>query len=136
MCFIDLTKAYDTVNRRMLFSKLQVAGIGMKFLAVLRDMYNGVRYAVKYQGRASTMFLSNRGLKQGDPLSPKLFNCFTADVMKLLLPETCVPSLNGVPVPVVFFADDLVLMATTPEALQRLMNSFVQYCDANKLIVN
>ena len=136
MCFIDLTKAYDTVNRRMLFAKLHASGIGTRFLAVLRDMYTGVSYAVKYQGRVSTMFLSNRGLKQGDPLSPKLFNCFTADVMKVLLHETCVPFLNGVPVPALFFADDLVLMATTPEALQRLMNSFVAYCDQNKLIVN
>ena len=136
MCFVDLQKAYDTVDRPLLFLKLKRAGIGSKFLALLIDMYTGVEYAVKYMGVASAMFRSNRGLKQGDGLSPKLFNCFMADVMSTLLEIVEVPSLGGVPIPALFFADDLVLMANTPEALQQLINKFQAYCLTNKLSIN
>ena len=82
------------------------------------------------------MFPSNRGLKQGDGLRPKLFNCFTADVMKMLLQVRDVPTLDGIPVPALFFADDLVLMANSPAALQELINLFDTYCGANKLSIN
>ena len=136
MCFVDLTKAYDTVDRNKLFLKLRNAGIGTKFLAVLKDMFTGVEYVIKLAGRASRGFYSNRGLKQGDGMSPKLFNCFTADAMLTLLQETEVPYLDGIPIPALFFADDLVLMATTAEALQRLINRFTIYCEENSLEIN
>ena len=136
ICFIDLTKAYDTVNRKLLFEKLKTAGVGSKFLAVLTDMYCGVQYAIKTEGRASELFSLNRGLKQGDGMSPKLFNCFTANAMEVLLIERDVPHLEGVPIPALCFADDLVLMATSAEALQRLINTFTTYCEKNYLEIN
>ena len=136
MCFVDLTKAYDTVHRGLLMHKLRNAGIGSKFNAIMTDMLHGVQYTIKTEGQTSVFFESNRGLKQGDPISPKTFNCFMADAMRVLLQEEEVPHLQGVPIPALFFADDVVLMATSAEALQRLINSFVEYCDNNYLQVN
>ena len=63
MCFVDPTKAYDTVNREMLFTKLRRADIGSKFLSVMTDMYRGVQYAIKLEGMASDLFGSDRGVK-------------------------------------------------------------------------
>ena len=136
MCFIDLTKAYDTVCRPLLLRKLREAGAGSKFLGLLADMYRGVTYCIKVNGRVSCFFASNRGLKQGGAMSPKLFNGFMADAMIELLREKDVPLLGQVPVPALFFADDVVLMARTPEALQRLINTFHSYCEENFLIIN
>ena len=69
-------------------------------------------------------------------MSPKLFNCFMAAAMHGLLQERDIPRLGAVPVPALFFADDVVLMARTPEALQRLIDTFSSYCDGNLLQIN
>ncbi len=45
--FIDFRKAYDTINRAKLFSKLSQAQVGDTFLGNLKAMYKSVKYCVK-----------------------------------------------------------------------------------------
>ena len=43
MCFIDLTKAYDSVNRTLAWTALARVGIPPKMLAVIRQFPDGMR---------------------------------------------------------------------------------------------
>ena len=70
--FVDLVKAYDTVNRELLWKILQKLGIPPQMIKVLQKLYTNVTYHMKI-GREKTNFLSTCGVKQGDNLGPILF---------------------------------------------------------------
>ena len=46
MCFIDLQKAYDTVDRTLLWQVLALIGVPPQMIAVIRQFHNGMRACV------------------------------------------------------------------------------------------
>ena len=78
------------------------------------------------------------GVKQGCPLSPNLFGLFLDGLEGLLkeVPGADAPSLAGLVVPLLLYADDLVLKSTTQSGLQRLMDSLGRFCEDRGLTVN
>ena len=47
VAFIDLRKAYDSVNRDLLWKKLQRIGISKKMIIMIKNLYDGVSCCVK-----------------------------------------------------------------------------------------
>ena len=77
------------------------------------------------------------GIKQSDNLSPILFNIFIDDVVKLFNPEICGDiSLDGTPVNSLIYADDLLIISTSQEGLQKSLDKLVEYCNSWKLEIN
>jgi hypothetical protein len=72
--FIDFRKAYDSVTREVFYNIVIESGIPRKLVGLiqmyLNETYSTLRIA-KYQ---SVKFPIQNGLKQGDALSPLLFN--------------------------------------------------------------
>ena len=79
MCFIDLQKAYDTVDRTLLWQVLTRIGVPPQMIAVIRQHNDGMRACVQPDdGVCSDWFEVEQGLRQGCVLSPLMFNIFTA----------------------------------------------------------
>ena len=77
MCFIDLQKAYDSVNREPLWEVLTRFGVPAKVLTVIRQFHGGMRARVRRDdGEHSEWFGVTQGLRQGCVLSPLLLNMF------------------------------------------------------------
>ena len=74
--FIDFSKAYDRIDRELLWHKLSKIGISGRFLASLQSLYKNVECTVRVNGQQTDWFDVNWGLKQGCILSPMLFNLF------------------------------------------------------------
>ena len=137
-CFIDLRKAYDTINHDALFYKLRQQNINDNLLKLLNNIYRKSDCAVKINGALTNFFPCKKGLRQGDPLSPLLFNLFINDIFneidkvnkhKVSLDDTfCFSTLA--------YADDIVLFSTTKEGLQSSMNAVGDYCQKWKLNIN
>ena len=53
------------------------------------------------------------GVKQGDPLSPVIFNLIIDQLLRSL-PQECGSTYNGKTVRAMTFADDVVLLADSP----------------------
>jgi hypothetical protein len=75
-CFIDLTKAYDKVDRSTLWRILERIGVSPRLLKVIVNLHEGAKARVKLEGEMSEEFELRRGLKQGSVFAPLLFNIF------------------------------------------------------------
>ena len=137
-CFIDFKKAFDTVWHDGLFHKLQQIGISGHFLETLKDIYKNTRCAVKLDDKLTKFFQCKKGVRQGDPLSPTLFNIFLNDLFKELRAGNCDPvSLDDSdPFNALAYADDIVLLSTSKEGLQRAIDISQEYCEKWRLSIN
>ena len=55
-CFVDFSKAFDTVDRTALLHKLYKKGIGGKFYKLIRNMYSHTKYSCKVESFVSDPF--------------------------------------------------------------------------------
>ena len=83
LAFIDLTKAFDTVNRELLWDVLKKFGCPPLFLTVLREFHDGMSARVVVDGLESEPFEVLVGVKQGCVLAPVIFNLFLVAVTLL-----------------------------------------------------
>ena len=81
VCFINLTKAYDSVDRTLLWTILARFGVPQNMISVIRQFHDGMRACVRLDDRVcSGWFAVEQGLRQGCVLAPLLFNIFFAAV--------------------------------------------------------
>jgi hypothetical protein len=73
MVFVDLTKAYDKVNRSVLWVVLRNIGIPEKMISLIRGLLDGSRANISIKGKIVHGLDLNTGLKQGSAISPVLF---------------------------------------------------------------
>ena len=134
--FVDFKKAYDTVDRKFLFERLQKLGINGLFYKNIAAMYSKTEYAIKLQKGYLDPINSNLGLKQGCPLSPILFNIYIDDV-KNIFDETCEPiDLLGKQINHFLYADDLVLISSSRSGLQNCLTKLQNFSKAKSLTIN
>ena len=86
MCFVDLQKAYDSVDRELLWKALARAGVPEEMIAVIRQFHDGMQVWVRMDdGELSDRFEVTQGLRQRCVLSPLLFDIFFAAAIKVVL---------------------------------------------------
>ena len=86
MCFVDLQKAYDSVDRELLWKVLARAGVPSVMIDVIHQFHDGMRARVRMDDwELSEWFEVTQGLRQGCVLSPLLFYIFFAAVIQVVL---------------------------------------------------
>ena len=144
VCFVDLKKAYDSVNRSALWKILESLGVPEKIVGLLKDLHDGTAACVKGFGRLSNWFPIKSGVRQGCIIAPMLFNIFIDFLLKESLkdlPDDCgfeiFFKIDGcLERPIsrralgthtkdmivhLMYADDMALLASSPEALQHMI---------------
>ena len=80
--YVDLTKAFDTVNRDGLWRIMTKYGCPQKFVAIVWQLHDGMLARVQDNGEISQPFPVSNGVKQGCVLAPTLFSImFSAMLM-------------------------------------------------------
>ena len=136
--FIDFRKAYDSVNRSLLWSALQGMGIHGSMLATLQSMYAAVGMQVRVNGSLGELFAAETGVKQGDPLSPLLFGLYIDRLEKYMLSKCDggVELSDTAQLQSLLYADDLTLLAHDSNHLQHMLDTLHDFCKACHLTVN
>ena len=137
-CFVDFSKAFDSICRKALIDKLYKLGINGKFLQMIKSIYETTTNSLIYKDSIGEKFTSNTGVKQGDTLSTILFNLYINDIPHTLTSEGNDPILldNTISLSCLKYADDLVIMSTSKNGLQNCLNNLETYCDKWKLEIN
>ena len=137
-CFVDFTKAFDSVWREALFFKIQSLGIGGNIYNVIKSMYSNTYFCIKKDNYLSQPVQNNLGVKQGDSLSPTLFNIYINDFGDTLrsCKNTDPIGLGTKHLNHLLFADDLLLLSESSTGLQKCISQLEDYCEKWRLNVN
>jgi hypothetical protein len=128
-CFVDYTiKAFDSVQRVMLWYKLYHIGVRCKLLQVIKSMYLNVTTCVQVDG--FNYFTNELGLIQGEVLSPILFSLYVNDCEMAFINSTC----SSIPLEVkdlnlflLMYADDVVIFSESISWLQNMLDTLYEY---------
>ena len=157
IAFVDLTKAFDTVNRKALYKVLKSIGCPPILLHLIVSFHENMEACVQYDGSISDYFQVNVGVKQGCVLAPTLFGIYFAVLLRYAFRN----SEDGVYMRTrldgslfnlrrlkakkrtiealirdLLFADDAALTAHSNEGLQSLMNSLARACELFGLTIS
>ena len=72
--FIDFRQAYDSIARDSIWKALEDIGVPKKIIQITKQCIGNSKAKVRIGNRNTDTFSINNGLKQGDGLSPLLFN--------------------------------------------------------------
>ncbi|CAG2199715.1 unnamed protein product [Mytilus edulis] len=129
--FVDFKKAYDTIDRSLLFNKLTDLGISTKFMCALQAIYSNIECCVRVNGNTTDWFSVNTGLKQGCVLSTVMFNIFINNLIDDIKALNIGIDIDGEKVAILLYADDLVLLSENTEDMQKLINvKFTLLCES------
>ena len=88
MCFVDFSKAYDTINRNVLWAILENSfHLPTKLIKIIKLLHSGTEGVIRYDGKLSEEFPINVGVKQGDVLAPMMFNLYLDAVTRVALQQ-------------------------------------------------
>nr|VZI51540.1 unnamed protein product [Spirometra erinaceieuropaei] len=155
--FVDLTKAFDTVNREGLWKIMQKFGCPERLTQMVRQLHDGMMARVTANGAVSEAFAVTNGVKQGCVLAPTLvslmFSAMLMDAYRDEGPEIRIAyrtdghlldqrrmhfqsRVSTTTVHELLFADDCALNTTSEEEMQRSMDLFSAACENFGLVIN
>ena len=136
MCFLDASKAFDRINYWHMCSKLLQRNVPKIIVRIFMYWFTSQQFVVKWCHTYSQPFCSSNGLRQGGILSPIYFNVFM-DGLSALLNQTKIGChRSNTCCNHIFYADDSVLLAPSPYALQYLISVCEKYALDNELVFN
>ena len=155
LAFVDLRKAYDSVNRDALWMILREKyHLPDKLVRVIHALHDGTRGAVRAYGRVLEEFTITTGVRQGDVLAPTLFNIFFDAVVTTTLtrhPQHGLRMLynlddelvgsrrkmrGSVLIQDLEYADDMALVSDSMDTLEEVLSSLDSVCSGVGLSIS
>ena len=135
VCLVDFAKAFDLINRHILFYKVMKGGWYGPVIDTMRSLYSKTTFRVKNNGRVSSMIFNSLGVNQGGVASGILFRKYMADLESYLSTAHRI-CINEEIIVHLLWADDLILFSDTFHGLQIQLDGLKQFCSNNHMIVN
>ena len=140
--FCDLRKAFDTVDRKLLWAKMRKMGVHGKLLQKMKACYKGKKVAGKVSGVIGRKIDDNiQGVAQGDVDSSDLFTVI-AHGLDEEIEKTAKGTWAGIPMNrterlhAMLHADDTTLIAENEEGLKVLAKAFEEWCRKWRIVPN
>jgi len=132
---VDYEKAYDSVSWNFLLYLLERTGFSSKWIKWIAGCLKSASISFLVNGSPTTEFYPKRGLRQGDPLAPFLFNV-VAEALNGLLRRAKEENLykgfkvgsNNVDVSILQYADDTIFLGEATmenvKAIKTILRTF------------
>jgi len=150
VCFVDLRKAFPSVERELLWRALAERGVTWQCWKALRALYSGTLACARGNGGFSQPFSISRGVLEGDTLGPLLWAIFFSSCAEEVASvareqgweELAAAWSESAPLDsawalwCLLFADDTALVAPNAAVLQQIIDIFERFCVRNLLTIN
>ena len=147
--FVDFKKAFDSINREVMFAILSLYGFPDKIIKAIKALYTNTKAKVITPDGETEQFDIVAGVLQGDTLAPLLFITVLDYVLRISLDANNTKGLllkprtsrrhPAVHLTDLDFADDLAIPSDTVENAESLLNALEKtasyvgfYCNASK----
>ncbi|KAK6737650.1 hypothetical protein RB195_020018 [Necator americanus] len=135
LTFIDLKKAFDSVENEAVVEALDNQGIPTQYIKVLRELYSNFTTGISPFYK-NIIIDVKRGVRQGDTISPKIFTATLENAMRKLEWDDMGVKVDGRQLHHLRFADDIVLITPSISQAERLLTEFDETCGCIGLQLN
>ncbi|CEP09380.1 hypothetical protein, partial, partial [Parasitella parasitica] len=148
---IDSAKAYDYVNEQYICKVLQKFGFPTIFITSIRNLFFKTKITINVNGFLTEPVSQKRGLRQGDSISPVLFNFALEPLLLAILQDQSIKGyslhtaavkssslqlLAPAPVKLLAYADDLLVLVNSCAEMQAIQDHISCYGRASNARVN
>ena len=133
---IDFSKAFDSVERKALIEAMMYYKCDPRVIEVIASMYVNDRTEVYREGELMGEVEVRNGIRQGCTGSPRLFVMVVSRIIERMISSGMGYEVWGMRVPVLFYADDGLLMARSREEAERMVNIMEECASMYGLSVN
>lgn len=130
LIFVDYEKAFDTINQQKMLIALTECRIDYRYTNLIKHIYQSATASVRLSEQETNKFSIQRGVRQGDTISPKLFTTLLEHTCKRAGLSEHGININGEKLSHLRFADDIVLIADrmddATEMLEKLYHASLE----------
>lgn len=119
--FADLKAAFDKVNKKQMNEMLKKTKIKDNLSWRIIETYKETQNIIKIGEKKTQEFLAERGLRQGCPMSPTLFNIYVMDLKELEKGRSGGVVIGREKFWSIMYADDIVLLAKSESELKEMI---------------
>ncbi|KAK6747997.1 hypothetical protein RB195_000919 [Necator americanus] len=127
LTFIDLKKAFDSVETEAVVEALDNQGVPTHYIKVLRELYSNFTTGISPFYKNITIDVK-RVFRQGDTISPKIFTATLENAMRKLEWDDMGVKVDGRQLHHLRFADDIVLITPSISHAERMLTEFDETC--------
>ncbi|CAD6185260.1 unnamed protein product [Caenorhabditis auriculariae] len=135
LMFVDYKKAFDSVEFGSLWTALSEFGVHSKIVMTLKNIYEEAEVSVRIRGQDVPVRIQ-KSVRQGDTISPDLFNATLEHIFRRLNWQNYGFSVNGKILSHLRFADDIVLLASSTQKIQEMANQLAKESKKAGLAIN
>lgn len=125
LAFVDYQKAFDSIETWAIIKSLKNARIDYRYTDIIETIYKRATLKIKLHEHTNPVKIK-RGVRQGDPISPKLFTLAMEDIFKTLNWENKGILINGERLNNLRYADDIVLITDNFIDLQEMVQELAE----------
>ena len=119
--FIDYEKAFDSVEHFAIFEALRKININETYVQILENIYRKATASIHMDDLVSEKFQIKRGVRQGDPISPKLFSAAIETIFQTVDLDKGL-NIDGETLINLRFADDVALTTNNMTEMEEELN--------------
>ena len=136
MLTIDLKDAFGSLPHMYIQETLQQLNFSPKFRQIIEQSYAGTITNISVNGKTSSPIQIRKGVKQGCPFSPLLFNMCLNPLIKELETSHLGFQIGNETKTVQAYADDVIVFAESLDAMNSICNIIERFISYSKLEVN
>ena len=135
---IDFSDAFGSVPHKLIKRNLKSLGFDVNFVKCIMSSYTSSATKIVINDRKSDEIIFRKGVKQGCPLSPTLFNiCIDSLISHLSKQKSDGYHWNGISSVVQAYADDVILFSDTEQGMINLISIVERFCSfAGNMVIN